>query len=170
MLAQAGDYEAFAVIVQHYRLPVIQVVFRMCANSHLAEDAAQEAFIRCWKHLPQYQFTGSFRAWLYRMALNAAYDLLRREKKMVNLDGLQLAGDINVEQLLANQQQKAEIQRAILQLPQAGRIVLILREYDQMSYREIAETLEIPIGTVMSRLNYARKTLYQKLQPVQEVL
>lgn len=168
-LAQAGDGEAFDFIVRQYRLPLINVVYRMCGNVQLAEDAAQEGFLRCWQHLASYQLTGSFRAWLYRLALNAAYDFLRREKPQISIEDLGLSATNDVEKHVSLSQQKDMIQKAILQLPEASRIVLILREYDGLSYREISETLEIPIGTVMSRLNYARRSLMHILQPVEEV-
>ena len=146
----------------------MNMVYRMCADQQLAEDATQEAFIRCWQHLSQYRTLSSFRAWLYRIAINAAYDLLRREKDNFNIDDLQISEESKVEQTVEQRQHKTKLRQAILQLPPASRIVIILREYEQLSYQEIADILDIPIGTVMSRLNYARTSLLKELAPQQE--
>ena len=78
--AQKGDKEAFCHLVLSYRVAVINVVYRMCANAHTAEDAAQIAFLRAWQHLPEYRHQTSFRSWLFRIAINAALDMFRREK------------------------------------------------------------------------------------------
>lgn len=129
----------------------------------MAEDAAQEAFIRAWKHLPKYQPRSPFRNWLYRIATNAALDTLRRDKETVILDDRYPSPKSNPEAALEKSELNDRIRQAILALPPSSRAVLVLREYEEMSYREIADTMGIPLGTVMSRLNYARKILRQSL-------
>jgi len=143
------------------------VVFRMCGDVHLAEDAAQEAFVRAWQHLPRYQPRSPFRNWVYRIAINAALDTLRtvrQEQGTVDVDAAASADD-RPEALVERAEQADAVRRAVLSLPPASRAVLVLREYEGLSYREIGETLDIPIGTVMSRLNYARSRLRQALAP-----
>jgi RNA polymerase sigma-70 factor (ECF subfamily) len=162
--AQDGDRQAFGALVLLHREGVINVVYRMCGDADLAEDAAQEAFIRAWQHLARYQPRSSFRNWVYRIAINAALDALRREKETVDIDDLPLAAPGRDPEGAVTVMQRAErVQEAVLALPAASRAVLILREYEGLSYREIAQTLDIPMGTVMSRLNYARKLLMPML-------
>lgn len=157
--AQQGDRDAFGDLVMLHRQAVIRVVYRMCGNMSVAEDASQNALIRAWQNLPGYQPKASFRSWLFRIAINAALDLLRREKPVVDLDQVVLSHDHKVESRLMKQEREMMVKQALLSLPETSRTVLILREYEGLSYQEISETLEIPIGTVMSRLNYARKSL-----------
>lgn len=168
-LAQQGDRAAFGDLVCLHRRGVINVVYRMCGDAELAEDAAQEAFIRAWKNIHRYKPRSPFRNWVYRIATNAALDVLRRQRETVDIEDLPLKSQRpNPEVATQSGEEAIFIQQAILELPEASRKVIILREYEGFSYREIAETLEIPIGTVMSRLNYARKQLRQKLAPLLE--
>ncbi|MBN1318390.1 MAG: sigma-70 family RNA polymerase sigma factor [Anaerolineales bacterium] len=167
--AQQGDRHAFGELVRIHRERVINVVYRMCGDVNLAEDAAQEAFIRAWKHLPQYRPQAPFRSWLYRIASNAAVDMIRKEKETVDLDGQRLISPVKgPEATLEKTELSQRVQQAVLALPPASRLVLVLREYEGMSYQEIADTANIPLGTVMSRLNYARKVLRQSLAPCLE--
>lgn len=169
--AQQGDRRAFGELVRCHRQGVINVVYRLCGDENLAEDAAQEAFIRAWQNLPRYRPRSAFRNWLYRIATNIALDTLRREREMVDVDELPLpAPEEGPEAVVEERERGSLVQQAVLALPPASRSVLILREYEGLSYREIAETLTIPIGTVMSRLNYARKRLRESLAPVLEGL
>jgi RNA polymerase sigma-70 factor (ECF subfamily) len=164
--AQDGDRQAFGLLVLQHREKIIQMVYRMCGNAESAQDIAQETFIRAWIHLPNYRPRSPFRNWLYRIANNATLDLLRREKETVDVESLPLPepGE-GIEAMLEAHDRKAIIKEAVLNLPPASRNVLVLREYEGLSYREIAETLSIPIGTVMSRLSYARKRLSVTLEP-----
>jgi len=160
--AQKGDREAYGDLVRIYYTDVVHIVYHMCGDNVLAEDAAQEAFIRAWIKLPSFHLDSSLRNWLCRIALNAALDVLRRktegtsaEREMQHLPD-QTPGP---EAALIEKEQAAFLQQAMKSLPEASRSVLVLREYSDLSYEEIATVLEIPIGTVMSRLNYARNRL-----------
>jgi len=164
--AKEGDRHAFGELVLHYRKRVVNLVYRMCGDSEIAQDMAQEAFIRAWNKLPGYNPRSAFGNWLYRIATNATLDLLRRERDTVNVDDLPLATPGNSLESSIETRDRAElVQKAVLSLPPASRSVLILREYGALSYREISDTLSIPIGTVMSRLSYARMRLSQILEP-----
>ncbi len=168
--AQTGDRWAFGELVRRHREGVVNVVYRMCGDAALAEDAAQECFIRAWQHLHSYRPRSAFRNWLYRIATNCAISELRRAKPMVDVDDHPLSDDRRGPEASAAQRERAAaVQAAILALPAAGRSTLILREYEGLSYRDIAETLGIPIGTVMSRLNYARRRLRDALAGYMEV-
>ncbi len=162
--AQKGDRDAFGELVRHHHLGVVNVVYRMCGDVALAEDAAQDAFIRVWLHLPSFQLGTSLRNWIYRIAINAALDVLRREPKtpMLDLETFSMPDSTaGPETMLLEKERALIVQRAILSLTEANRSVLTLREYGGLSYQEIAATLNIPLGTVMSRLNYARDRLFK---------
>ncbi len=169
--AQQGDRRAFGELVRCHLEGVVNVVYRMCGDANLAQDAAQEAFIRAWQHLPSYRPRSPFRNWVYRIATNVALDALRRERETVDVDALSLAAsDAGPEAAMEEKERGERVQQAVLALPPASRTVLVLQEYEGLSYREIADALGIPIGTVMSRLNYARNRLRESLAPHLEVL
>jgi len=165
--AKSGDRSAFSELVCIHAQGVRNVIYRLCGDEQIAEDAAQEAFLRAWLHLASYRPQASFRSWLYRIAVNAASDLLRRGKRILPnaLEDLPLPDPgPGPEALLFLEEQRATVKEAVLSLPEACRGVLVLREYEGLSYQEIADALEIPIGTVMSRLSYARRLLRKKLE------
>jgi RNA polymerase sigma-70 factor (ECF subfamily) len=166
--AQNGDRNAFSELVRTHAQGVLNVVYRMCGDMLIAEDATQETFIRAWQNLSSYRPQTSLRNWLYRIAFNAAMDMLRKEKRVLpgDIEDMSLTdGRPNPESLASQKERSALVQVAVLSLPDASRAVLILREYEGLSYQEISSTLDIPVGTVMSRLNYARKLLRAKLEP-----
>jgi len=165
--AQHGDRNAFSELVSMHARGVLNVIYRMCGDEQLAEDAAQEAFIQAWLHLPSYRPQTPLRNWLYRIAVNAATDKFRKEKRILpnDIEDLNLTDERpGPESLVSQQERTVLVQKAVLSLPEASRAVLVLREYEGMSYHEIADALDIPVGTVMSRLNYARKLLKDKLE------
>jgi RNA polymerase sigma-70 factor (ECF subfamily) len=166
-LAQGGDRRAFGELVLRHREGVVNVAYRMCGDSYLAEDMAQEAFIRAWQKLPGYRPHSPFRNWMYRIVTNATLDALRCERETVDIDAYPLAGPGKGLEASIEARDRAElVQRAVLSLPPSSRGVLVLREYEGLSYKEISETLDIPIGTVMSRLSYARQRLSADLEPL----
>jgi RNA polymerase sigma-70 factor (ECF subfamily) len=140
-------------------------VYRLCGDAVQAEDIAQDVFLRAWQALPGFRGQAAFRTWLYRIASNVAMEQLRHAKPTVDIEGIPLAAQDTPEDAALHTEQCAAVQAAVLQLPLQSRLVLILREYEGLSYKEIASTLDIPIGTVMSRLNYARQRLQQDLAP-----
>ena len=166
--AQRGERNAFSELVRIHAQGVFNVVYRMCGDASIAEDAAQETFIRAWQNFASYRPRTPLRNWLYRIAFNAGMDMLRKQKRILpnDIEDLQLADERpGPESLVSQQERTALVQEAVLSLPEASRAVLVLREYEGMSYHEIADALDIPVGTVMSRLNYARKLLKDKLKP-----
>jgi RNA polymerase sigma-70 factor (ECF subfamily) len=146
----------------------VNVVYRMCGDVELAEDAAQDAFIQAWLNLLSFRPGTSLRNWLYRIAVNAALDVLRREPKtpFADVESLSMADPLaGPEAIFLKKERAVIVQQAILSLAETSRAVLVLREYGGLSYQEIASTLDIPLGTVMSRLNYARDRLKELLVP-----
>ncbi|HUG33540.1 MAG TPA: sigma-70 family RNA polymerase sigma factor [Anaerolineales bacterium] len=166
--AQNGDRNAFSELVRVHAQGVLNVIYRLCGDAQLAEDAAQETFIRAWQNLSAYRPQTSLRNWLYRIAVNAATDMLRKERRILpdDIEDLHLTdGQAGLETIVSQQERTMLVQNAILSLPDASRTVLVLREYEGLSYQEISSTLDIPVGTVMSRLNYARNLLKTMLRP-----
>jgi RNA polymerase sigma-70 factor (ECF subfamily) len=174
--ALRGDKRAYGDLVAQHWDGVVRVVYRMCGDPLLAEDAAQEAFIRAWQRLPSYKPQHAFRAWVYRIAVNAALDVLRSRRptgSLDDLDGEQMPAAGNglnqdPETLLDRRERAERVQRAVMALTPASRAVLVLREWGQLSYAEIADALSIPMGTVMSRLNAGRGQLRQSLAGMME--
>ena len=168
--AQEGNRGAFGELVRCHQEGVINVVYRMCGDANVAQDAAQEAFIRAWTHLPSYEPRSPFRNWIYRIATNAGLDILRRQRETVDVDALPLHDTKAGPEAQVESRERGEmVKAAVLALPDASRATLVLREYEGLSYQEIADVLDIPIGTVMSRLNYARRRLRELLRPYLEV-
>jgi RNA polymerase sigma-70 factor (ECF subfamily) len=173
--AVRGDTRAYEALVCRHWEGLVQVVYRMCGDPALAEEAAQEAFIRAWQRLETYKPEHAFRAWVYRIAVNAALDALRSRKPTGALDevvenSLAAGAESDPEAVVVRRQRVERIQRAVMDLPPASRSVLVLREWGQLSYSEIAEALSIPLGTVMSRLNSARGLLRKSLAEVVEAV
>jgi RNA polymerase sigma-70 factor (ECF subfamily) len=166
-MAQGGDRNAFSELVRIHAQGVQNVIYRMCGNVQLAEDAAQETFIRAWLKLGSFRPQASLRNWLYRIAVNTAIDMLRREKHILPgaVEDFHLTdSQPGPEALFMQEERTALVQKAILSMSEASRAVLVLREFEGLSYHEIADALDIPVGTVMSRLNYARSLLKEKLK------
>ncbi|MBU2612006.1 MAG: sigma-70 family RNA polymerase sigma factor [Chloroflexi bacterium] len=165
--SQQGDRNAFGELVRHYYPRVVNVVYRMCGEAALAEDAAQEAFLRAWLHISSFRRGEPLRNWLYRIAVNAALDILRRRhEEPAEDETLQMIPEqsLGPEAALIEKERLALLQQAMRSLPEAARSALVLREYGELSYQEIASVLDIPIGTVMSRLSYARNRLREVLK------
>lgn len=165
--AQNGNRNAYGELVRRYHHGVVNVIYRMCGDVELAQDAAQDTFIQAWLHLAGFRPGTSLRNWLYRIAINAALDVLRRSTRVsgADLESLSLPDpQAGPEAALLQKERTAAVQQAVLALTEASRSVLVLREYGGLSYHEIAAALDIPLGTVMSRLNYARQQLKQSLR------
>lgn len=171
--SQRGEQAAYGQLVAHYQRLVWDVALRLGADAPLAQDVAQETFIRAWRALPQFQPRGdaSFRAWLCRIAHNLTVDALRRRRPETQADEIAITDPQPAHDpaaAFARQEQAERVRAAIRRLPPASQAVLILREYEGLTYGEIAQALDIPAGTVMSRLNYARTRLRELLGGMQE--
>ena len=167
--ARRGDQEAFAHLVRLYEKRVLALTTRMCRNREDAAEAAQEAFLAAWQGLTFFRGDASFSTWLYRLASNACVDLLRRESRHRTAAGLSLDDEelnLDVPDETPSPQDEAErrelreeIERGLASLSPEHRQVLVLREIHQLSYDEIAETLDLDVGTVKSRISRGRKQL-----------
>lgn len=162
--AQAGDKAAYGQLVQRYWRLVVSVAYHQGLDLAAAEDAAQETFVKAWLALPRFrESAGSLRGWLCRIAANAATDLHRRARPAAELGEDVASREASPAEQAEVDERAQVVRQALAQLPPASRTALVLREYEGLSYAEIADTLDIPLGTVMSRLNYARGRLREQL-------
>jgi len=162
----AGDQEAFRQLVLRHHRMVINVAFRALGELSLAEDVAQDVFIKVYKALPGYRHDKPFKHWLHRVAANAATDVLRRRRPVVSLDGLEqppAATGSDPQDVAARHDLQRAVRHAIANLPSHYRDTIALQAFAELSYDEIARVLDIPIGTVMSRLNGAKRLLRERL-------
>src|SRR5262245_3445739 len=147
--------------MQRHERRVYNLAYRMLGRSEDARDATQDAFLSCYRHLERFRGESAFATWLHRIAVNACYDALRKRPLAVSMDALSLeppAPD-HAERASAT----ADVQRALQAVPPEFRSVLILFELQDLSVDEIATTLEIPVGTVKSRLHRGRAALGRAL-------
>ncbi len=163
--ARRGDQKAFGELVLRYRRPVLSVAYRMTGDAASAEDIAQAAFLQAWQQLGTLHESAALKGWLYRLAVNASIDHLRRNPAPADLSD-EAADPAPTPEGEALERERAEaVRRAVLALPEQCRAALILREFEGLSYKEVAQALAIPLGTVMSRLSYARGLLRAALGP-----
>lgn len=167
--ARNGDRDAFESLVRLYEKRVFALTLRMCKNPDDAQEAAQEAFLAAWQGLPFFRGDSSFATWLYRLTANACLDLIRKEQRHRNSAGPSLDDEkLNLDLPAPDGSPHEEAERAELRhsveeglriLPVEYRAVLVLREIHQLSYDEIAQSLDMDLGTVKSRISRGRKQL-----------
>jgi RNA polymerase sigma-70 factor (ECF subfamily) len=158
------DSAAFGSLVLRYRKVAIGVAYRICGDGMLAEDDAQLTFNRIWEKLHSYRPGGNFRGWLCRIAANLTIDELRKKRPSADIDTIPLVDSTQGPERAALLDERAvAVRRAVMKLPTHSRAALVLREYEGLSYKEIADTLSIPIGTVKSRISDARRRLRSEL-------
>lgn len=171
-----GDTTAYRGLVEKYQGRVYAMVYGMLRNREDARDVTQEAFVKAYRNLQSFRMDSSFYTWLYRIAMNLAIDHTRKRKRQhtsafdegiaAREDGGDIS-DIHHEdgpgRALERKQLYKQIMDAMEKLPEDQRQVILLRELEGLSYKEIAQVMDIPEGTVMSRLFYARKKLQKML-------
>jgi RNA polymerase sigma-70 factor (ECF subfamily) len=161
--AAGGNAGAFSQLVRKYRPQMVRTAYGIVGSAMEADDVAQEAFIKAWTNLPDFRQQCGFGTWLYRITVNTAIDAVRRRRLEAPLDDITPGERGSPEEVAVRREGQRRVRAAIQELPPAARAALVLREYEQLSYREIADVLNVPIGTVMSRLNYARQWLKERL-------
>lgn len=179
--AQKGDARAFEQLVVRYQRKVYAVAFGMVRNRQDALDITQEAFIKVHRYLANFQGSSSFYTWLYRIVVNLAIDHLRKGGKgppldyddRVRRDESNTAGDPSIlPSILGSNPAKAlgrkelleQMQKALDALPPYHRAVIVMRELEGMSYKEMAKAMQVSKGTIMSRLHHARHKLQKLLE------
>ena len=174
--AQRGDADAFEQLLLEHQKNVYNLCYRMAGNPDDAMDLSQETFLRAWRCLDQYQFASAFSTWLYRLCSNICIDFLRRRRRQQTVpltfedaDGEEQTYAVPDVQPLPEEQVELKLTRetlaaAMAQLLPEHRAVLQLRVVNEMSYEQIADVLDIQIGTVKSRLSRARNQLKKILE------
>lgn len=174
--AQRGDADAFEQLLLEHQKNVYNLCYRMAGNPDDAMDLSQETFLRAWRCLDQYQFASAFSTWLYRLCSNICIDFLRRRRRQQTVpltfedaDGEEQTYAVPDAQPLPEEQVDLKLTRetlaaAMAQLLPEHRAVLQLRVVNEMSYEQIADVLDIQIGTVKSRLSRARNQLKKILE------
>jgi RNA polymerase sigma-70 factor (ECF subfamily) len=166
--SQAGDTEAFGELVTKYRTKIYSMIYGIVGNECDAWDLAQEGFLKAWRSVHRFQGRSSFYTWLYRITINVTIDSLRRKGRRVEVE-LDDAIPSSLPSPRANYRRteiSEHINAALTQLTPEHRAVIFLKEIEDLQYHEIAEILGISVGTVMSRLFYARKKLQSILRPI----
>jgi RNA polymerase sigma-70 factor (ECF subfamily) len=181
--SQRGDTDAFDQLVTRYRTRIFGMIYNMVHNEQDAWDLAQDSFVKAWKSIRRFRGRSSFYTWLYRIVTNVTIDWLR--KKQVKGSGTEFDDAIALKSVepasrtmpkadalpsekMEQSEIRARIDAAIAQLSSEHRAVILMKETEGMQYNEIAEAVGCSIGTVMSRLFYARKKLQNLLRDVYE--
>jgi RNA polymerase sigma-70 factor (ECF subfamily) len=179
---QRGDKRAFDLLVLKYQRKIMRLLSRMIRDPAEIEDVAQEAFIKAYRALPQFRGDSAFYTWLYRIAINTARNWQvangRRPSTptaIENEDGetfsqIDNLTDISTpESVMASRQVIETVNAAIDALPEDLRTAIVLREIEGLSYDEIAQSMDCPIGTVRSRIFRAREAIAAQLRPIMEI-
>jgi RNA polymerase sigma-70 factor (ECF subfamily) len=172
--ARDGDHDAFRVLVERYQGRAYRLAARLLGDPDLARDAVQEGFLKAYGSLERFEGRSGFYTWLYRLVFNLCIDMKRRDRSSRHVewdDEVARSVEASSDEALGPEpgaeldrgELREALARAIEQLPDEARRTLLLREVDGLSYAEIAESLGIPKGTVMSRLHHARRRVRQLL-------
>lgn len=176
---QAGDRHSFDLLVLKYQYKVMGLVRRFVKDQSEAEDVAQEAFIKAYRAIGSFRGDSAFYTWLYRIAVNTAKNTLdarkRRPGSDIDIDDIEdfalgdsLRVDENPESLLASEDIQRVVEETLAVLPEELRKALMLREFDGLSYEDIAQIMDCPIGTVRSRIFRAREAIDIAIRPLLE--
>ena len=175
---QRGDKNAFNLLVRKYQHKVISLVSRYVNNPGDIPDVAQEAFIKAYRAIPDFRGESAFYTWLYRIAVNTAKNYIvaqgRRPPDMdvdsqdaETYEGAESLHEVaNPENLMLSDEIRAEVAATLAGLPEDLRTAITLREIEGLSYEEIAEVMECPVGTVRSRIFRAREAIDKRIQPL----
>lgn len=171
-----GESAAFGVLVERYQRRVVGVALAVVHNQDDAVELAQETFVRAYENLSKFESRSSFSTWLYRIAANLAIDFWRREGRHVVLRGEDAESEIgripsaqgDSFKEFSRAELSERLNKALGELTSEHRAVILLREVEGLSYDEISDILQVPRGTVMSRLHYARTRVRSILQDLEE--
>lgn len=173
---QAGDKRAFDLLVLKYQAKILALVSRYVQDSHEVQDVTQEAFIKAYRALPRFRGDAAFYTWLYRIAINTAKNhLVSRSRRppgsdveIEDAEYYEAGGALREQENPENQLFRAELEKvvntAIKELPDDLRAAVTLREFDGLSYEDIADIMDCPVGTVRSRIFRAREAIDTRIQ------
>ncbi|WP_163102523.1 RNA polymerase sigma factor SigW [Peribacillus alkalitolerans] len=170
-----GDQNAYSEIVEIYKDKVYQICYRMLGHRHEAEDMAQEAFVRAYVNIHSFNINLKFSTWLYRIATNLCIDRIRKKKpdyyldaEIAGTDGLDMYSQVasnspGPETEVESLELQDTIQAEIMKLPEKYRSVIILKYIEELSLKEISEILDMPVGTIKTRIHRGREALRKQL-------
>lgn len=169
-----GDNSGFDTLVRRYQKQITGFCYRVLGDSDLAADAAQEAFLKAYHALPGFRQEASFLSWVFRIANNTCFDIARKQARRrsdwLDEPGLELeqraGSELSPEVAAVSGEKNRLLQNAVLSLPVRQRMSVVLFYFHDMKMREIADALDLPIGTVKSHLHLAREALRRKLEGV----
>lgn len=166
--SRSGDSDSFRVLYQNYQIKVRSTLYQLCGNAML-DDLLQEVFLRAWKGLPKLQQVEYFSTWIYRICWNVATDYRRkiaknRQKLRTDPDLESVVWEHNQETDLMQLHYQDLVRRGLEHLNLSHRVVIVLHDLEDIPQKKIAQILDIPVGTVKSRLHHARNTLKKFLQ------
>ena len=167
--AQKGDHDAFAALVDEHQRYVYNLALRVVKDENEALDLTQDTFVRAWMALPNFRGKSQFRTWLYRITTNLCYNRLSNLRRSLNDLGDDVLQDIpetnfnNPVQEFESNENRRHLHQAIAGLDEKYRLLITLRYQNELSYEEIASTLNLPLGTVKTGIFRAKKQLRRKL-------
>lgn len=165
--ARTGSAEAFAVLVDRYRAPVVRLAYRLTRDPDEAKDIAQDAFLRAFRRIDEFRPDRPFSRWLFVIARNASFDALRRRRRaaaFATTEAQDVPSELGPEELALRNDEAGRVRAALELLPERYREVLELYYLSDLRYREIAEQLAIPLGTVKTYISRAKRRLREELR------
>jgi RNA polymerase sigma-70 factor (ECF subfamily) len=160
--AQNGDVDAFEELVRRYQTSIYRVALRMLGSRADAQDAVQETFVRAWRALPRFRHDSAISTWLYRIVTRRALDRIASRRSTGTLDEVEVEAGPDPAQAAEHQERLRAIRRAIAKLPPDQRAALVLREFEGLSYQEVAQVLGASVPAVKTRIHRARLTIIQQ--------
>jgi len=166
---QRGETETFEILVRRHEKAIFNVVYRMLGDYDDAAETAQEVFLSAYRAIGQFRGDANFSTWLYRIALNHASTRRKstssRQRRLVPIDDTELVDDVELgpAETLEKKEIRQRVQRALKELQPEDAMVILLRDLQDIAYEDVARVLNIPVGTVKSRLHRARQALKARL-------
>jgi RNA polymerase sigma-70 factor (ECF subfamily) len=168
---QQGDTDSFEILVRRHQKPTFNLVYRLLGNYDEAAEIAQEVFLSAYRSIHQFRGDANFSTWLYRIAFNQASTRRKsvniEQNRHVALESVEIAGDgaDDPAKTFARKEIQLQVQQALNSLDKDEALIILLRDLQDVPYEEVAQMLDIPIGTVKSRLHRARQALKARLAP-----
>lgn len=160
--AQAGDLDAFEMLLRRYQAPVYRIALRLLASSADADDVTQDTFLRAWRSVSRFRGDSTFATWLYRIVTRRCFDLLAAHRPTVVLDEDHLGPSADPSTTIEQRERLRAITAQIQALPPDQRAALVLREFEGLSYEQVANVLETTVPAIKGRIHRARLTLLKE--------
>lgn len=160
--AQAGDVDAFEMLVRRYQTPVYRIALRLLASRADADDVTQDTFLRAWRSMSRFRGDSAFQTWLYRIVTRRCFDLLAAHRDTVVLDEDHLGPSVDPSSTIEQRERLHAITAQIHALPPDQRAALLLREFEGLSYEQVADVLQTTVPAIKGRIHRARLTLLKE--------